>query len=168
MHHPLREEGQSEVCESLVCDVPRVTRHTLKLALYYDLATDKDGDIPGKPAKSERALMQVRQRCQKPIGLFIDDAHEVHGQTRRGLKQLIEKTGRRGARLPWVLAGHPRLKNDLRRPAHEETGARTTVFEFEGIHGQQRRYSTWLLEQCAPALDPLEILPADALELLAA
>jgi len=139
MQHHLREEGQIDVCESLVFDVPRVTLHTLKLALYYDLATDKDGDITGKPEKSERALMQVMQRCQKPICLFIDDAHDVHGQTLRGLKQLIEKTGRRGSRLTLVLAGHPRLKNDLRRPAHEETGARTTVFEFEGSQGQQRR-----------------------------
>jgi len=163
----LREEGQIEVCESLVFDVQRVTLHTLKLALYDDLATEKDGDITGKPEKSERARMKVLQRCQKPICLFIDDAHDVHGQTLRGLKQLIEKTGRRGSRLTVVLAGHPRLKNDLRRPSHEETGARTTVFEFEGIQGQQRRYITWLLAQCAPAVDPREILPSDALELFA-
>jgi type II secretory pathway predicted ATPase ExeA len=168
MPQHLREEGQIEVCESLVFDVPRVTLYTLKLALYYDLATEKDGDITGKPEKSERALMKVMQRCQKPICLFIDDAHDVHGQTLRGLKQLIEKTGRRGSRLTLVLAGHPRLKNDLRRPSPAETGARTTVLEFEGIHGQQRRYITWLLEHCAPAMDPLEILPAAALELLAA
>lgn len=62
----------------------------------------------------------------------------------------IEKTRRRGGRLTLVLAGHPRLKNELRRPAREETGARTTVLELEGIQGQQRRYITWLLEQCAP------------------
>ena len=66
-----------------------------------------------------------------------------------------------------VLAGHPRLKNDLRRPAREETGARTTVFELEGIQGHQRRYITWLLEQCAPAVDPTDILTPEALELLA-
>jgi type II secretory pathway predicted ATPase ExeA len=167
MQHHLREEGQIEVCESLVFDVPRVTLSTLKLALYYDLATDKDGDITGKPEKSERALMKVMRRCQKPIALFIDDAHDVHGQTLRGLKQLIEKTGRRGARLTLVLAGHPRLKNELRRPAREETGARTTVFEFEGIQGQQRRYITWLLEQSAPAVDPMEIFTSEALHLLA-
>jgi type II secretory pathway predicted ATPase ExeA len=167
MQRQLREEGRIDVCESLVFDVPRVTLNTLKLALYYDLATDKDGDITGKPEKSERALMNVMQRCQKPICLFIDDAHDVHGQTLRGLKQLIEKTGRRGARLTLVLAGHPRLKNDLRRPSREETGARTTVFEFEGIQGQQRRYITWLLEQCAPTVDPLDILPAAALDVLA-
>ena len=80
---------------------------------------------------------------------------------------MIEKTGRRGSRLTLVLAGHPRLKHDLRRPAGEETGARTTVFEFEGIQGQQRRYITWLLEQSAPTVDAGEILTADALELLA-
>ena len=105
MQHHLREGGQIEVCESLVFDVQRVTLSTLKLALYYDLATEKDGDITGKPEKSERALMKVMQRCQKPICLFIDDAHDLHGQTLRALKQMIEKTGRRGSRLTLVLAG---------------------------------------------------------------
>jgi type II secretory pathway predicted ATPase ExeA len=37
----LRQEGQIGVSESLVFDVPRVTVNTLKLALYYDLATDQ-------------------------------------------------------------------------------------------------------------------------------
>jgi len=163
----LRQEGQIEVAESLVFDVPRVTLSTLKLALYYDLATDKDGDLPGKPEKSERALMKVMRRCQKPIALFIDDGHDLHAQTLRSLKQFIEKTRHRGGRLTVVLAGHPRLKNELRRPAREETGARTTVFELEGIQGQQRRYITWLLEQCAPSIDPLDIVTPEALDLLA-
>jgi len=167
MQDQLRHEGQIEVAESLVFDVPRVTLSTLKLALYYDLATDKDGDLPSKPEKSERAFMQVMRRCQKPIVLGIDDGHDGHGQTLRGLKQLMEKTSRRGGRLTLVLAGHPRLKNDLRRPSREETGARTTLCEFEGIKGHQRRYITWLLEQCAAEVDPLEILTPDALELLA-
>jgi type II secretory pathway predicted ATPase ExeA len=83
------------------------------------------------------------------------------------IKQMIEKTGRRGVRLAIVLAGHPRLKHDLRRPSQEETGARATVFDFEGIQGHQRRFITWLLEQCAPEVDPSVILAPDALELLA-
>jgi type II secretory pathway predicted ATPase ExeA len=167
MQDQLRQEGQIEVAESLTFAVPRVTLDTLKLALYYDLATEKDGDLPSKTEKSERALMRVMCRCQKPIVLFVDDGHDLHGQTLRGLKQLIEKTSRRGARLTIVLAGHPRLKNDLRRPAQEETGARATVFEFEGIQGHQRRYITWLLEQCAPDVAPSDIVAPDALELLA-
>jgi type II secretory pathway predicted ATPase ExeA len=163
----LKHEGQIEVAESLVFDVPRVNLSTLKLALYYDLATEKDGDLPTKAEKSERALMTVMRRCQKPIALFVDDGHDLHAQTLRYLKQFIEKTSRRGSRLTVVLAGQPRLKNDLRHPAREEIGARTTVFELEGIQGHQRRYITWLLEQCAPAVDPMEILTPEALELLA-
>jgi hypothetical protein len=84
-----------------------------------------------------------------------------------GRTQFIEKTSRRGSRLTVVLAGHPRLKNELRQPAHEEIGARTTVFELEGIQGQQRRYITWLLQQCAAEHDPLAILTPEALDLLA-
>jgi hypothetical protein len=43
----------------------------------YDLATDKDGDLISKPEKSERALMKVMRRCQKPITLSIDDGHDL-------------------------------------------------------------------------------------------
>jgi type II secretory pathway predicted ATPase ExeA len=163
----LRDEGQLEVSDSLTFTVQRVNLDTLKLALYYDLATEKDGDLTSKTEKSERALIRVMRRCQKPIVLFVDDGHDLHAQTLRGLKQMIEKTGRRGVRLTIVLAGHSRLKNDLRRPSQEETGARATVFDFEGIQGHQRRFITWLLEQCAPEVDPSDILAPDALDLLA-
>jgi len=98
----LRQEGQIEVAESLTFDVPRVNLDTLKLALYDDLATDKDGALPSKTATSERAFMQVRRRCHKPLVLLVDAGHDVHGQTLRGLKQLIAKTRRRGARLTIV------------------------------------------------------------------
>jgi type II secretory pathway predicted ATPase ExeA len=163
----LRHEGQIAVAESLSFTVTRVTIDTLKLALYSDLATDKDGELPSKTEKSERALMRVMHRCQKPIVLFVDDGHDLHGHTLRGLKQMIEKTARRRLRLTIVLAGHPRLKNDLRRPSQEETGARATVFDFEGIQGHQRRFITWLLEQCAPEGESSDILAPDALDLLA-
>src|SRR4029434_2316672 len=102
----LRQEGQIEVAESLVFDVPRVTLNTLKLALFYDLATDKNGDLTGTSETSELALLQVMHRCQKPIALFIDDGHDLHGQTLRSLKQFIEKTRRRGSR-PTVGLGRP-------------------------------------------------------------
>jgi type II secretory pathway predicted ATPase ExeA len=163
----LRHEGQIEVSASLGFDGPRVTRSTLKLALYDDLATDKDGALTGTPEKSERALRKVLQRCQTPIALFLDDGHAVHGQTLRSLKPCMEKTRHRGSRLTVVFAGHPRLKHALRRPAREESGARTTVLAREGSPGHQRPYITWLLEQCAAAVDPLDMLTADALALLA-
>lgn len=163
----LRAEDDLVVSESLTFKVERVNLDTLKLALYYDLATEKDGELPSKLEKSERALIRVMARCQKPIVLFVDDSHDLHPSTLRGLKRLLEKTDRRGVRLTIVLSGHPRLKNDLRRPSQEETGARATVFEFEGIQGHQRRFITWLLEECAPDVDPADILAPDALEQIA-
>ena len=98
----LREEGQCEVSDSLTFHVQRVTLDTLKLALDYDWATEKDGDLTSKTEKSERALIRVMRRYQKPIVLFVDDGHDLHAQTLRGLKQMIEKTGRRGGRLTIV------------------------------------------------------------------
>jgi len=49
-----------------------------------------------------------------------------------GLKRLIEVVRDSGGTLSVVLAGHPKLKNDLRRPSMEEIGSRATIFELEG------------------------------------
>jgi type II secretory pathway predicted ATPase ExeA len=45
-----------------------------------------------------------------------------------------------GGRLSVLLAGHPKLKNDLRRPSLEEIGYRTDVLTLDGIAGSQREY----------------------------
>jgi hypothetical protein len=45
------------------------------------------------------------------------------------------------------LAGHPKLKNDLRRPTLEEIGGRTQAFALQGIRGHQSEYINWLLTQ---------------------
>jgi type II secretory pathway predicted ATPase ExeA len=67
-----------------------------------------------------------------------------------------------------MLAGHPKLKNDLRRPTLEEIGARATVLELDGIKGQQKRFLLWLLQQCAkPKVKPTDIVTAEAIDLLA-
>lgn len=50
----LKKEGRFAIAESLAVDVDRVNLSTLKLALFYDLATEKDGEPPTKPEKSER------------------------------------------------------------------------------------------------------------------
>jgi len=99
----------------------RLNLDTLKLALYYDLATDKDGD-PAEQNRKERAGLN-ESACAAAKSLLSSlsmMAMMVHGQTLRGLKQLIEKRVDRGARLTIVLAGHPRLKNDLRRPSRRK------------------------------------------------
>jgi len=85
----LRKAGRVLVAESLAVDINRVSLNTLKLAMYYDLATEKDGDLPSKPEKSERVLINLIQRCDRPVVLFVDDAHDLNGNTVRGLKRIM-------------------------------------------------------------------------------
>jgi hypothetical protein len=65
--------------------------------------------------------------------------------------------------------GHPKLKNDLRRPKMEEIGDRTTVFEFGGLRDRQRDCIDWVLKA---SLDervvPDDVVTDEAATLLAA
>jgi hypothetical protein len=67
-----------------------------------------------------------------------------------------------------VLAGHPKLRNDLRKDTMEEIGYRTDVFSLDGIVGAQREYIAWLLGTCAASEEAAgSILTDDAVDLLA-
>ena len=48
------------------------------MALFYDLATEKDFKIPTQPERRERVLRDLIRKRQRPIALFIDDAHDLH------------------------------------------------------------------------------------------
>jgi type II secretory pathway predicted ATPase ExeA len=53
-------------------DKDRVNLGTLIMAVFYDLATEKDIKIPPQPAKRERQLLGLISKRRKPIALFID------------------------------------------------------------------------------------------------
>ena len=72
-----------------------------------------------------------------------------------------------GGTLSVILAGHPKLKNDLKRPALEEIGGRTNAFALEGIRGHQEEYIEWVLNQATKnKLQPTEILTQEAITFL--
>jgi hypothetical protein len=99
---------------------------------------------------------------------LIDDAHDLHPKTLLGLKRLIEVVRDGGGTLSVVLAGHPRLKNSLERPAMEEIGSRATIFELDGIRQEKPRYIGWLIQQyAAPKTAIHSILTEEALARLA-
>lgn len=99
--------------------------------------------------------------------LFVDEAHDLNGHTLTGLKRLMELVEDGDGRLSVVLAGHPKLRNDLRRPTMEEIGYRTDVFSLDGIAGAQREYIHWLLETCTEGQAlPEEIMTEVAIDLL--
>ncbi len=144
----LLEQGKEIlVASSLSVDGSQVTLATLMLALFCDVSTDKDDPMPKQTELRERALRALIRKRKKPVALFIDDAHQLPSKTLIGLKRLMEIVGRGKGTLSVVLAGHPKLKNDLLRASMEEIGARTTVFELNGFGNDKRKYLNWLLEQ---------------------
>jgi type II secretory pathway predicted ATPase ExeA len=164
----LDKEGKILVSKSLSVDKDRATLSTLIAALFYDLSADKEVKIPTTGEKRERELRELVKKGKKPVALFVDEAHDLHSSTLTGLKRLIEVVEDGGGTLSVVLAGHPKLKNDLRRPTMEEIGYRATVFAFDGITGSQREYIEWLIEECAQqGTEISEILEKEAIELLA-
>ena len=115
-----------------------IEKHNIKLAtfiaaLFYDLSTQKQVRIPTQIEKRDRELYELVKKSKRPVALLVDETHDLKGHTLTGLKRLLElaedDSGRR--RLSIVLAGHPKLCNDLRRPTMEEIGYRTDIFELQ-------------------------------------
>ncbi len=164
----LETEGKILVSKSLSVDKDRATLGTLIAALFYDLSADKEIKIPTHGEKRERELRDLIKKGKKPVALFVDEAHDLHRGTLTGLKRLIEVVEDSGGTLSVVLAGHPKLKNDLRRPTMEEIGYRATVFSLDSIVGSQREYIEWLLSGCTTeGLQMRDVLEAEAIDLLA-
>jgi type II secretory pathway predicted ATPase ExeA len=161
----LIEEKDIIVSRSLAVDKERVHLTTLMMALFYDLATEKEPAMPTQPEKRERKLLELMKKRRKPVCLFVDDAHDLHGNTLKQVKRLMELAQHQNDVFAVVLAGHPKIMNDLCQPTMEEVGARATLLSLEGIQGQQAAFIAWLLEQCtdAPAGD---ILAPEAITLL--
>lgn len=86
----LAKDKEVLVSNSLSVEKAKVNLGTLMLAMFYDLITEKDFKIPTQPERRERALQALIKKRQKPVALFVDDAHDLHGKTLTALKPLIE------------------------------------------------------------------------------
>ena len=164
----LEDEKKVTVSKSLAIEKHSIKLATFIAALYYDLSTEKQVRIPTQGEKRERDLRELVRKNKRPVALFVDEAHDLNGHTLTGLKRLMELVEDGDGRLSVVLAGHPKLRNDLRRPTMEEIGYRTDVFSLDGIAGSQREYIHWLLDACTghqAAAEP--ILTEEAIDLLA-
>ena len=165
----LEQEGRVIVSRSLSVEKTKITVPLLVAALFYDLTPEKTVTISTRSERRERDLQDLFRRTKKPVALFIDDAHELHPKTLIALKRLMELVTDGGGQLSIVLIGHPRLKNDLRRPKMEEIGDRTTVFEFGGLRDRQRDYIDWVLRtSLAESVTPDDVITDEAATRLAA
>jgi type II secretory pathway predicted ATPase ExeA len=164
----LMKENKILVSKSISIEKNRSTMTTLISALFYDLSTDdKEVKIPASGEKRERDLRDLIKRRKKPVVLFVDEAHDLHYSTLKGLKRLIEMVEDSGGILSVLLAGHPKLKNDLRRPTMEEIGSRSSILTLEGMVGSQREYITWLIDACGSEGTKLpDVLTVEAVDML--
>ncbi|EAQ6169433.1 AAA family ATPase, partial [Salmonella enterica] len=167
LQQQLMDENKIIVARSLSVDKQSVRLATLINALFYDLAQDKQVQIPKQGERRERELQGLVKKGKRPVALFVDEAHDLNGNTLTGLKRLMEVVEDGGGRLSVVLAGHPKLRNDLRRPTMEEIGYRTDIFTLDGITGSQREYIRWLLKTSTGKGKPEDILTTEAVDLLA-
>lgn len=163
----LKEEKKVIVARSLSVEKQKIKLATLINALFYDLTQDKVVQIPKQGERRERELQKLVKKGKRPVALFVDEAHDLNGHTLIGLKRLMETVEDGGGRLSVVLAGQPKLRNDLRRLTMEEIGYRTDIFTLDGITGSQREYIQWLLSASAERGKPEDILTTEAIEQLA-
>lgn len=165
----LEKEGRVIVSRALSLEKVKLTGPLLISALFYDLSTDKMPRISSQTERRERDLQELFRKAKRPVMLMVDDAHDLHANTLKSLKRLIELVQEGGGQLSVVLLGHPRLKNDLRRPTMEEVGDRATVFEFGGLRDRQRDFIDWVLRaSLEEGVEPEEVITDDAATLLAA
>jgi type II secretory pathway predicted ATPase ExeA len=163
----LEDEKKVTVSRSLAIDKHSVKLATLLAALFYDLSTEKNVRIPTGVERRERALLELLKKNKRPVALFIDEAHDLNGHTLIGSKRLMELVEHSNGKLSVVLAGHPKLRNDLQRPTMEEVRFRTEVFSLDRITISQHEYIQWLLACCAQGRGKAEsILTEDAIDLL--
>jgi type II secretory pathway predicted ATPase ExeA len=156
------------VAKSLATDKRRVNINTLYAALFADLPTAKEFKVPTQTEIRERKLQELIRKINKPIAFFIDGAHDLHWRTLISLKQLIETIEDAKGTLTIIMVGHPKLGNDLNRPAMEEVGARAKLFSLDSWGQQKQRYIEWVLTQCSkPKAQIHEIVTPDAINLLA-
>jgi type II secretory pathway predicted ATPase ExeA len=168
LQQQLKEENKITVSRSLAVDKHSIKLVTLIAALYYDLSPGKKIRVPNRTEDRERELQELVRKSKRPVVLFIDDAHALKDEALTGLKRLMEVIESDGGCLSVVLAGWPKLRNDLRRPKLEEIGMRTDTFSLDGITGSQREYIHWLLATCTDSENSCDrIISADAVDLLA-
>lgn len=169
IQNDLEEKQQVIVSRSLSTEKRSLTIPTLFVALFYDLSQkEKNIKVPTQNEKRERELIELMKKHKKPVVLFIDEAHDLHGSTLIGLKRIVEAVASRGCKLSIVLAGHPKLENALSTSAMEEIGARIKIFNIDSAMSNKEKYISWLIQDCLQDKKKVQdIVTAEAIQKLA-
>lgn len=116
----------------------RVNINTFYTAVLAYLSTAKEFKVLIQAEIREQKVQELIRKINKPVAFFIDSAHYLHSRTLIGLKQLIETIENAKGTLTIITVDHPKLGNDLNRPAMKEIGARAKSFSLDS-GGQQKQ-----------------------------
>lgn len=144
----LKKDNKVIVSKSLSVEKSKTNLSTLIMALFFDVTGDNDYKVPKQGEKRERELQELIRSTKKTVVLFVDEAHDLHHHTLTGLKRLMEVIVDGGGKLSIVLAGHPKLRNDLKGPNMEEIGYRAIAISLDGMKSNLKDYVQWLLKNC--------------------
>jgi len=169
LQNDIDKEGKVIVSRSLSTDKKRVNVNTLFTALFYDLnKKEKQVKFPAAGEKRERELISLFKKYKKPVVLFIDEAHDLHGQTLIALKRIIEVVAQDGFILSIILAGHPKLLNSLATASMEEIGARIETMSLDGSIGDNDKFIKWWFKESSNKTVSIENqISSDAIKFLA-
>lgn len=164
----LESENKIVVSRSVSTDKKKVNITVLFTALFYDLSSDERSIKVPQGEKRERELISLIKKRNKPVAFFIDEAHDIHGQTLIALKRVSETVTQAGCKLSIILAGHPKLENSLSSSTMEEIGARVKIFSINNaITDKVSFINGWLKKYVIKPTKTTDVITQEAVEYLA-
>lgn len=164
----LESENKIVVSRSVSTDKKKVNITVLFTALFYDLSSDERSIKVPQGEKRERELISLIKKRNKPVAFFIDEAHDIHGQTLIALKRVSETVTQAGCKLSIILAGHPKLENSLSSSTMEEIGARVKIFSINNaITDKVSFINGWLKKYVMKPTKTTDVITQEAVEYLA-
>ncbi|MBK2025593.1 AAA family ATPase [Francisella philomiragia] len=164
----LESENKIVVSRSVSTDKKKVNITVLFTALFYDLSSDERSIKVPQGEKRERELISLIKKRNKPVAFFIDEAHDIHGQTLIALKRVSETVRQAGCKLSIILAGHPKLENSLSSSTMEEIGARVKIFSINNaITDKVSFINGWLKKYVIKPTKTTDVITQEAVEYLA-
>jgi type II secretory pathway predicted ATPase ExeA len=102
LREDLKREKEVIICRSMSVQKDRVGVDSLMTAMYYDLTGSKDLSVP-KYSKERwvRELQDLISQKNKPVALFIDEAHDLTRSTLKALKRLWKRCKTMAAQCLW-------------------------------------------------------------------
>ncbi len=141
----LIKEGEIFVATNITEKTDKVTINDLMDKLLKVVSYDETKPLTRRIKFYIEKFADILKRKEKPIALFVDEAHKLSDSTLINLKVLMEIVKECGGILCPVLIGHPRLKIELERIKNQEIGFRVNHIVMKGIQGCEEEFFDWLI-----------------------